>query len=157
MAGGKETPRQKMIGMMYLVLTALLALQVSNTVLEKFIFIDNSLEQSADGAKNQNGNTVERIQAAVTDAGNRKEDVAVLDKAREVRAQTNRVLNALDSLKQEFIVVTGGVEEDGTYVGGKSEDEIADIMVRQGKGDELKKTLNGYASYLASATGTDVT
>ena len=26
MAGGKETPRQKMIGMMYLVLTALLAL-----------------------------------------------------------------------------------------------------------------------------------
>ena len=36
MAGGKETPRQKMIGMMYLVLTALLALQVSNAVLEKF-------------------------------------------------------------------------------------------------------------------------
>ncbi|WPP53138.1 type IX secretion system motor protein PorM/GldM [Catalinimonas niigatensis] len=156
MAGGKETPRQKMIGMMYLVLTALLALQVSNTVLEKFIFIDNSLEQSADGAKNQNGSTVDRIQSAVTDAGNRKEDVAVLEKAREVRAKTNQVLNALDSLKEEFVVVTGGVEEDGTYVGGKSEDEIADIMVRQGKGEELKKALNTYASYLASATGTEV-
>ena len=44
MAGGKETPRQKMIGMMYLVLLAMLALQVSNTVLEKFIFINQSLE-----------------------------------------------------------------------------------------------------------------
>lgn len=33
MAGGKETPRQKMIGMMYLVLTALLALNVSKQVL----------------------------------------------------------------------------------------------------------------------------
>jgi hypothetical protein len=38
MAGGKETPRQKMIGMMYLVLTALLALQIKDTVLEKFRF-----------------------------------------------------------------------------------------------------------------------
>jgi len=47
MAGGKETPRQKMIGMMYLVLTALLALQVSNTILDRFVFIDQSLDQSA--------------------------------------------------------------------------------------------------------------
>ncbi|MFP4090602.1 MAG: gliding motility protein GldM, partial [Cyclobacteriaceae bacterium] len=113
MAGGKETPRQKMIGMMYLVLTALLALQVSNTVLEKFIFIDESLEQSADGAKIQNASVVDRISAAVEDAGNRKEDVAVLEKAREVRAQTNKVLNTIDSLKSQFIVMTGGVEEDG--------------------------------------------
>ena len=43
MAGGKETPRQKMIGMMYLVLTALLALQVSNAVLEKFAIINVTL------------------------------------------------------------------------------------------------------------------
>lgn len=35
MAGGKETPRQKLIGMMYLVLTALLALQVSSAIIEK--------------------------------------------------------------------------------------------------------------------------
>jgi len=39
MAGGKETPRQKMIGMMYLVLTALLALQVSNAVLENLYLL----------------------------------------------------------------------------------------------------------------------
>jgi hypothetical protein len=45
MAGGKESPRQKMIGMMYLVLTALLALQVTSAILEKFILINNSLER----------------------------------------------------------------------------------------------------------------
>ena len=38
--GGKETPRQKMIGMMYLFYTALLALQVDTAVLEKFILIN---------------------------------------------------------------------------------------------------------------------
>jgi len=36
MAHGKETPRQKMIGMMYLVLMAMLALNVSNEVLNAF-------------------------------------------------------------------------------------------------------------------------
>ena len=43
MAGGKETPRQKLIGMMYLVLTALLALQVSSSIMLKFKFLDDSL------------------------------------------------------------------------------------------------------------------
>ncbi|MDC1360727.1 gliding motility protein GldM, partial [Flavobacteriales bacterium] len=43
MAGGKETPRQKMIGMMYLVLTALLALNISKEVLNGFVKVENSL------------------------------------------------------------------------------------------------------------------
>jgi len=43
MSGGKETPRQKMIGMMYLVLTALLALNVSSAVLEKFAIVNSTL------------------------------------------------------------------------------------------------------------------
>ncbi len=46
MAHGKETPRQKMIGMMYLVLTALLALNVSTSVLDAFKIIDEGLEKT---------------------------------------------------------------------------------------------------------------
>ncbi len=41
MGHGKETPRQKMIGMMYLVLTALLALNVSKDVLDAFVIVDH--------------------------------------------------------------------------------------------------------------------
>lgn len=47
MAGGKETPRQKMIGMMYLVLTALLALNVTKEVVNAFVTINDKLDQSA--------------------------------------------------------------------------------------------------------------
>ena len=47
MAGGKETPRQKMIGMMYLVLTALLALNVSKSVLDAFVVVDKGLNKKA--------------------------------------------------------------------------------------------------------------
>ena len=43
MAGGKETPRQKMIGMMYLVLTALLALNVSKEIINAFVTQDEQL------------------------------------------------------------------------------------------------------------------
>ena len=48
MAAYKETPRQKMIAMMYLVLTALLALNVSVEILEAFIVVNESLETTND-------------------------------------------------------------------------------------------------------------
>lgn len=43
MAGGKISPRQKMIGMMYLVLTALLALNVSKDILKAFVVVNDGL------------------------------------------------------------------------------------------------------------------
>lgn len=46
MGHGKETPRQKMIGMMYLVLTAMLALNVTTSVLDAFALIDNGLTRT---------------------------------------------------------------------------------------------------------------
>jgi gliding motility-associated protein GldM len=69
MSGGKETPRQKMIGMMYLVLTALLALQVSSAIMEKFIFLDESLMYAVGAADKNNGITVQKIDKAVADGG----------------------------------------------------------------------------------------
>lgn len=53
MGHGKETPRQKMIGMMYLVLMAMLALNVSNEVLNAFAVLDKGLKS-----------TIETVQAA---------------------------------------------------------------------------------------------
>ncbi|MEE4256207.1 MAG: GldM family protein [Bacteroidales bacterium] len=44
MAGYKETPRQKMIAMLYLVLTALLALNVSKEILDAFLVVNESME-----------------------------------------------------------------------------------------------------------------
>ena len=46
MAGYKETPRQKMIAMMYLVLTALLALNVSVEILQAFVIVNESMEST---------------------------------------------------------------------------------------------------------------
>lgn len=54
MAGGKATPRQKMINMMYLVLTALLALNVSAEILQSFVTISNSLQVTAQQMNDKN-------------------------------------------------------------------------------------------------------
>lgn len=56
MAGGKETPRQKMIGMMYLVLTAMLALNVSKDVLRAFVAIEDNM-QKANAVQLDKGNS----------------------------------------------------------------------------------------------------
>ena len=46
MGGGKETPRQKMIGLMYLVLMAMLAMNVSKEIINAFVTLNNKLESS---------------------------------------------------------------------------------------------------------------
>jgi gliding motility-associated protein GldM len=96
MAGGSETPRQKMIGMMYLVLTALLALNISNAVLEKFAVLNNTLTELRHEATDVNDKTVRTILDASSTAP------SVLDakkKAEEVRKATEDVLKALDDYK----------------------------------------------------------
>ena len=65
MAGGKETPRQKLIGLMYLVLLALLALQVSSAILQKFQFLNASLELAISNANTANDGKISGIEKAV--------------------------------------------------------------------------------------------
>ena len=57
MGGAKncpETPRQKMIGMMYLVLTAMLALNVSTDILSGFKLVDDSLHSTIEASETRN-------------------------------------------------------------------------------------------------------
>ena len=84
MAAGNN-PRQKMINLMYLVLIAMLALNVDTKVLKKFILINQSFESTNAEKVIDNTNKVEAIRAAVDDSGNRTEDVAVLTLSEKIR------------------------------------------------------------------------
>ena len=53
MAGYKETPRQKMIGMMYLVYTALLAMNVSKDILDAFDTVNTGVQTTNITLSNQ--------------------------------------------------------------------------------------------------------
>ena len=54
MSFGSQTPRQKMINLMYIVLMALLALNVSSDVLRGFTLVDESLTRSTSNSAEQN-------------------------------------------------------------------------------------------------------
>ncbi len=164
MAGGKETPRQKMIGMMYLVLTALLALQVSSAIIQKFKFLDDSLQVAVNSANKTNTETDGRIKKAVKDNGGKAEDLAVLAKAEKVRKLTNETLAYINALRAELIKETGGEEKDEAtgsvigYVGAKEEQKVVEIMVgpegsKKGKGYDLQNKLNGYAQEVSNLVG----
>src|SRR3989337_2199131 len=69
MADTKQTPRQKMIGMMYLVLTALLALNVSKEILNAFAIINAGLERTNVNFASKNDVTMnDKAEAATKDA-----------------------------------------------------------------------------------------
>ena len=55
MAGGKQTPRQKLIGLMYLIFLALLALNVSVEVLDSFVLVNDGIEQTNRNFENKVG------------------------------------------------------------------------------------------------------
>ncbi len=160
MSGGRQTPRDKMIGMMYLVLTALLALQVSNAVLDKFIFIDQSLTRMATDYATKNGQTVAGIETQVAKRNNLEADVAILNTAKEIREETAKVIGHMNDLKKEMAKITGGGDDDGyddetgALIGAKDYDKVGTMMMGpQGKGKELKKKLNEYSSFLVTKTG----
>ncbi|WP_107038806.1 type IX secretion system motor protein PorM/GldM [Brumimicrobium mesophilum] len=115
MAGGKETPRQKMIGMMYLVLTALLALNVSKEIIAAFVTINDKLESSGVIIDNATGNvygTFESKRAAIlTDP---KADTKVIDlwqgKADTLNSHTKKIIHYILSESNDMITKVEGVD-----------------------------------------------
>ncbi|MET4073995.1 gliding motility protein GldM [Hymenobacter sp. UYCo722] len=150
MAGGKETPRQKMIGMMYLVLTALLALQVNSAILLKFKFIDDSLLGVNDKTAVAADGTVKGIEAAVKKNQNQARDLAVLKQSEEIRAKTKDLVTYLRDIRQQLLKATENTGPEMTNLSG--EDKVAITMLGGKKNGiaytSLKPKLNEYANYI---------
>ena len=106
MAGGKETPRQKMIGMMYLVLTALLALNISKEVLNGFVKVENSLQDTQQTLKGKVAETLTTLE--VKYAQNKEKVGPFMDKAREVRERSDNLVNYITQLKGRCMAKSEG-------------------------------------------------
>ena len=126
MAGGKETPRQKMIGMMYLVLTALLALNVSKQVIAAFVTINDKLDRSAaiiEANNEANYSSFDKKITTVKAQGGDVNSVKVWqDRAYEVKDKTKEVVSYLLGECNEMIKQVEGAdkdwveEKDGEYI-----------------------------------------
>lgn len=157
MAGGKETPRQKMIGMMYLVLTALLALQVSNAVLEKFAIINVTLTGLiTDGNKKSD----QILQGIIADAGQSQEANVIKAKnnAEQVRKITKDALSYIDELKKRMMAASGTDKIDEKLINDHSSKVAAmmiDVKSKEQEGKKYEKVLNDYVAQLKDLSGMD--
>ena len=109
MSGAKncpETPRQKMIGMMYLVLTAMLALNVSTDILNGFTLVDNSLHSSIAAADTHNAKLYNDFQAA--NADNPEKTQEWFDKAKEVQLRADSLFNYIQDFKEHIALLADG-------------------------------------------------
>jgi gliding motility-associated protein GldM len=97
MGGGKETPRQKMIGMMYLVLTALLAMNVSKQILKGYVTVNESMEKSKANLTANNKRVMDAFQNTINGNPAAK---PYYDKAVEAEAKINEVVKYIDGLKK---------------------------------------------------------
>jgi gliding motility-associated protein GldM len=152
MAGKKETPRQKMIGMMYLVLTALLALQVSNAVLEKFAIINETLN----GLITEGNIESERVlQSIISDAGE-SQDAGVLkakENAQKVRELTKSTIDAIEKLKKDMMAKSGQTEINDNLINDHSS-KVATMMIdaKSSVGKGYENLLNEYVKQLNALT-----
>ncbi|MEJ6583276.1 MAG: GldM family protein [Crocinitomicaceae bacterium] len=113
MAGGKETPRQKMIGMMYLVLTALLALNVSKSILDAFVAIEENIQKAnivqVDRGDGFYKDVKDEIVAAKgpDNAAKKKKLQYVLGQMDKIDKETIDMIEFIDKLKLEILSTAG--------------------------------------------------
>jgi gliding motility-associated protein GldM len=153
MAGGKETPRQKMIGMMYLVLTALLALQVSNAVLEKFAIIYETLEELTATAVSKNQ---QHLDALIKEKGQSPDPkvIKALENSRQVRDLTKTTIENIEKLKLKMKELSGTTEIDERLINDHSS-KVATMMMSQPEGKAFEKLLNDYVAKVRELSGMD--
>lgn len=159
MAHGKESPRQKMIGMMYLVLTALLALNVSAEVLNAFILIDNSLRTTTANTEKKNNSVYTEFVKAMEE-----KPAAVRqwkDKADGVKVRSDELFNYIDTLKQLIVTTADGPEGRADSIQKKDDINIPGQRMITEKVDgknratHLKEKIEVYKESLIALVGKD--
>ncbi len=159
MAKGKETPRQKMIGMMYLILTAMLALNVSKEAVEAFKKVDLSLTKTVANYIKKNDLVYADFDKAAED--NPEKAGEWRTKAYEVKERATEIYDYIQDLKVEIITKAEGKESpallpgnmiDITKVKKIDENNIpSEVLIganQDGKGNFLKAQLEDFRGFL---------
>lgn len=139
MAGGKETPRQKMIGMMYLVLTALLALNVSKEIINAFVKLNDKLEDGNHIVDAKSGEALDKFETMMSVPQTKASTKPWKDRADKIHKlsyevqtfllnETNDLLKEVDGPDVKFL-------RDSTVKGpdGKPWKYLSSLMAVNGK------------------------
>jgi gliding motility-associated protein GldM len=158
MAHEKLSPRQKMIGMMYLVLTAMLALNVSKDVVKAFMKVDKGLNQTVANYVLKNTSIYNEFELSFSSYPEKTGPYRT--KALAVKQRADEMYNFIQDLKLMIIKEADG--EDAEAITGREIDiekvkryddnnvpsQILIAPNEDGKAYELRALLNSYRDFL---------
>ena len=138
-------PRQKMINMMYLVLTALLALNVSSEILNAFKTVNNSLEATNKVVNASTQEIMTSLQSKLNEDGTRERAQIWYPHAKKAQDLTADLYNYIQKFKDQILKEAGAdyAKGDSSYKDDNL-DIATRIMVEHGGGKELYKRLDEY-------------
>jgi gliding motility-associated protein GldM len=143
MAGGKETPRQRMIGILYLVLLGLIALDVPENLLDSFKNIGDSLNASKTNVQTGINTSIAAFEKTklVQEPERAKAPYAKAIKAKQL---ADNLDSYIESLKTTLVNESGGISKaTGDYEGRENLDATVDLMVERRKNAfELHKRID---------------
>ncbi len=152
------SPRQRMINLMYIVLTAMLALNVSSDVLDGFT-------QVQDGLSHTNQNFAQRndaVYASLETAARNNPDKAGKwhELATEVRRESHALCNTIDSLKLAIVRKADGEKGNPDNIRNRENLEASSVVMLSpvsGNGERLRQKVESFRGFVAPMITDSVT
>lgn len=147
----RMSPRQKMINLMYIVLTAMLALNVSSDVLDGFTQVHDGLRRSNANVDQRNSTIYRQLQSLAEQ--NPDKGGTWLDKATAVRSATRDIYLYVDTLKRQIVQKADGENGDPDNILNRDDlESAAVVMLNPGnsRGRILRERIDSYRDYVLS-------
>ena len=153
-SSNKLSPRQKMINLMYIVLTAMLALNVSSDVLDGFVQVEDGLARTNENYGRRNDAIYSQLEAFKMQNPEKGERWFL--KGSEVRRTSDSLYNLIETLKTAIIKEADG--PDGTINDIQRRDDLesaAVVMLNPStrRGENLRNEIDRYNKYITALIG----
>jgi gliding motility-associated protein GldM len=153
-----KEPRQLMINLMYLVLTALLALNVSAEVMNAFFSLDKGLKGSMDIVEKSNVKLTENI-AKVAAAYDKPENIKYKNNSEQAQRISKEFVDYIEGVRSKLFDLAGGPsKKDATIPKDvKNKDITTNMFVKQGLGKEIEAKIRETREKLLALADNDAT
>ncbi|MDP4278413.1 MAG: gliding motility protein GldM, partial [Bacteroidota bacterium] len=149
-----ETPRQRLISLMYILLLCMLALNVSSDVLHGFELVDDSLTVSTANSSAQNIDLYNQLRESYQSNPEKTREWLLL--AQQLKQRSDSLYNYINALKWEVVRQADGKKADIHNIQRSDNlDVAAQVMLppTSKKGKELKQAIEKYRGYIITLVG----
>ncbi|MBI6115528.1 type IX secretion system motor protein PorM/GldM [Salegentibacter maritimus] len=154
MASGKQSPRQKMINLMYLVFIAMMALNMSKEVLTAFGQMNEDLEESNTTTSQRNEMAMAGLATKAEEQPAKYEELKA--KAEQISSLSDNLYNTIGSLKEELLS-DFEAEEKTNYESMDRADKLDNLFFASGRvtprGEEFVAAIDNYRNEVLAILG----